>query len=111
MNSHDEYPCRQCRGSKMIDSSIPIGRICPQCNGKGYTDWITNAMGDRYRHEEPDHQILYNMVMRNIQQLTTEIKQQGMQLGIVIDINIEMRNERDFMNDYLCTPQRQIIPR
>ena len=96
----------------MVEGPISVGRICPQCNGKGHTDWITNAMGGKYNYQEPDHQLLYNMVIRNIQELTTEIKQQGMQLGVVIDVNIEMRNERDFMNDYMIQARpSQIIPR
>ena len=105
-----EYPCRQCSGSKMINYPIPIGRICPQCNGKGHTDWINNAMGNRPNYEPPDHQLLYDMVMRNVQFLITEIKQQGMQLGMIIDINIEMYNQRDFEKEYMMQFSPLTIP-
>lgn len=111
MALYEEYTCIECRGSRMIQAPVSVGRICPRCNGKGSTDWIANAMGNRLKYEEPDHQLLYNLVMRNVDYLTTEIRQQGMQLGIMIDVKIEMRRESDFMNEYALQYQSQIIPK
>jgi hypothetical protein len=101
--------CRCCRGQKVIEGPAIVGRVCPQCSGKGYTDWVTHAM-DRRSSEPPDHRLLYNITLRNIDILKNEILEQGRQIGMHIDIRLDMKNEHQFEREYMLRPSPMLIP-
>lgn len=111
MNLHEaDEVCRCCRGEKVIEGPAAVGRICPQCSGKGYTDWVSHAM-DRRLREPPDHQLLYNITMKNIDILKNEILEQGRQIGMHVDIRLDMKNRHQFEQEYLLKPSPMLFPK
>lgn len=113
MDYHDEYGhiCRTCNGRKVIPGQHITREICPNCNGSGEIDWVCHAMGAKGRNPHPDHQIMYNIGQRNIQDLIAEIKRQGQMFGAMIDVHIEFRPEPSFQELYLTNPRPMIFPK
>ena len=102
--------CRRCGGQKVVEIPMSIGRICPQCNGKGHVDWVSYAMDSKRAYESPNEQLLYRIVMRNIQTLRQEIIDQGTQLGLVVDVALIMKDERQFEREYMLKPSPMLLP-
>lgn len=90
------YICKECEGRKIIKGYPIIDRICPVCHGRGRKDWITYAMGGKNPYEPPEHQFLYNLVMRNIQILVNEIHVQALELGISADVKVEFSDSHRY---------------
>jgi len=84
--------CKVCHGNKAIRDVIEIRCICPRCKGKGKTDWVSNAM-NYYTNDPPNHQLVYNIAMQNIQVLVDKIRKQGFQVGVMIDVDIKMTRD------------------
>jgi len=113
MDYRDEngHTCRACRGKKVIPGNFTTRDICPNCNGRGEIDWVCNAMGGRGRNPHPDHEIMYSVTQRNIQDMIHEIKRQGSMIGMEVDVRVEFRNERYFEELYLTNPQPMLFPK
>jgi hypothetical protein len=80
--------CPQCRGSKIIRSRLSsvLTDICPTCGGRGGRDWVSHSMD---RREAIDQKLLQNVVYENIQILAQMIREQGMRVGMTLNVRIE----------------------
>jgi len=107
----DRHTCRVCHGRKVIPGSFTIRDVCPNCNGIGEIDWVCNAMGGEGRNPHPDHQFLYNIAQRNIQEMIQEIKRQGGMLGMVVNIEVHFEREPSFEQMYLTNPRPMLFPK
>ena len=80
--------CPQCRGRKIIrdKSSSVLTDVCPTCGGYGGRDWVSNAMDHK---EGIDQKLLQNVIYENIQILSQMIREQGMRVGMTLNVRIE----------------------
>ncbi|RLF56140.1 MAG: hypothetical protein DRN27_09880 [Thermoplasmata archaeon] len=96
-----EYTCRKCGGYGAIPQAIEgIKKICTKCNGEGNVDWVSNVVGTPPSYS-PEHNLVYRMTMNNIDILVHEIRNQGMNLGIIVDVKIEFQISNFKMNTTL----------
>ena len=107
----DGHICRCCNGRKVTPHPVDIREVCYNCGGSGTIDWVAHAMDGKGRDKhQPDHQFLYNVAQRNIQDLIFEIKRQGERLGMAIDVKVDFRREPTYEQMYLTRPSPMLFP-
>ena len=95
MSDANESECKKCHGHKAIEAATyKVFKACPECGGLGHIDWITTAMGQNSKKH--NSHLLYNIAMRNTQAMIAAIKEQYMQLGQIVDIQIVFENPRKY---------------
>lgn len=100
-NNYD-CTCKQCLGNKVIPALPVTQMVCPDCSGEGQIDWVTTAMGKK----QPARQVIYNIAMKNIHMLVSEIKRQASMCGTDVDVKLEFRN---YSHNYYSTPHTMLI--
>ena len=89
--------CPKCHGSGLDKiKSVELLHLCKKCNGSGDIDWVSATMNSRYSQPHPSKQ--YDVALRNIQMLQNEIVQQGVLVGVRVNVNIEIDHYPERLN-------------
>ena len=95
-DNNGNIECSHCCGRKIVPvSNVTLYRICPQCNGKGGTDWVSHIMG---RSDINIENVSLRLMQENIFKLVQAIKNEAQRAGHVVDVSILHRNS---LTDYL----------
>ncbi len=112
MTPNGNYTCRVCNGHKVVQEFMEeLKCVCDHCHGQGTVDWVTHVMNKKTPFKDSDdvRQLRYNIAMRNITCLMQEIKRQGHAIDIDVDVTIEKRPRRNFMEEYMSNPMPPLL--
>ncbi len=90
MEHVNDEECGTCHGRKFIQSpNYSILEVCPKCNGLGYTDWVSCAMGQNNINHKPNKQLQSNICMKNINLMVHAITEQYRIMGMDVEVDIK----------------------